>query len=264
MFADPASRRLLAFCLPSLATEYGAAFLWNVGVRHPLATLRGIWRYTSHGGIDQESGGQAPADPWSGGPGTVVGVGFCLKPLAPPCPSGRANHDCRLLDRHGTPSSERACPPCGECLIRTLAARALAASSAFYIMTSAREVLADVLLPALVYRRFSDALLTLCRFSYEPMRLALAIAGVRARFVPFESGDCRDYASWRRADLGDKPEQTCVAHGELPGLLAVLGEGVLPSRIVRSGNLYEAAPMADGQGHDRTVPCGTRVVASQS
>jgi len=107
-------------------------------------------------------------------------------------------------------------------------------------MTSARDVLFDVLLPALVHRRFSAALLTLCRFSQEPMFLALTIAGVQTRFVSFESGDCRDYVAWRRADLGDKPEQTSIADGERRRLLGVLNAGDSRPRIVRSGNIYDA------------------------
>jgi hypothetical protein len=109
-------------------------------------------------------------------------------------------------------------------------------------MTSARDVLHDLLLPALRRRRYRTALLTLCRYSFDPMRLALSICGVEASIVPFHQGDCRDFAEWRRADLGDKPEQTRFDPPSLAALTAALEAAALPSppRSFRpAGNLYE-------------------------
>ncbi|MFB3828198.1 MAG: hypothetical protein ACE15B_15625 [Bryobacteraceae bacterium] len=223
---------LLAFCLRSLYREYGSAFLVRVILAHPLETARGIARYMR--------GETAMPAPWRGGEGSLVGIGFCLKPLAPDCPSGRANHRCRLFDA----GFEGDFPQCRDCLVRAIGRQALASASAVYIMTSARDILNDVLLPALARRRFRSAVLTMCRFSFEPMRLALAICGIEARLVPFVHGDCRDYAAWRRADIGDKPEQTLLDGAGFRDLTSTLSAGaqdVPARRFERAGNIYEPA-----------------------
>jgi hypothetical protein len=109
-------------------------------------------------------------------------------------------------------------------------------------MTSAHDVLHDVLLPALLGRRFRRAVPTLCRYSFEPMRLALAICGIEARLVPFLHGDCRDYSAWRRADAGDKPERTLLDEASLVDLIGTLSGAAqhTPGRgFRRVGNLYE-------------------------
>jgi hypothetical protein len=109
-------------------------------------------------------------------------------------------------------------------------------------MTSAQDILIDVLLPALEARRFNRALLTICRFSFEPIRLALAIAGVEAQLIPFVHGDCREYAAWRRADIGDKPEQTTLEQAgirELQETLSSAAQDDSPPRFRRSAHLFE-------------------------
>jgi hypothetical protein len=134
-------------------------------------------------------------------------------------------------------------------------------------MTSAHDILHDVLLPALLHRRFRGAVLTMCRFSFEPMRLALAICGIEARLVPFQHGDCRDYSEWRRADTGDKPEQTYLDDSHLRELTATLSDaaqGAPARRFQRVGNIYEPlraalSPAAYLTNHSQfgriTVPC---------
>ena len=227
--------RLLAFCLRSLYREYGAAFLRRVVLPHPVATLRGIARF-----LRQPSAGPAA---WRGGWGSLVGVGFCLKPLSRACPAGRANHDCTLFES-GLHLGEGAWPaPCQDCLIRVIGQQALAAASTLYVMTSAQDILFDVLLPALEARRFTHAVLTICRFSFEPIRLALAIAGVEAQLIPFVHGDCREYATWRRADIGDKPEQTALEQASLMELQETLSRAAQDDpphrRFRKTGNLFE-------------------------
>lgn len=222
---------LSAFCVRSLCREYGLAFLARVIFAHPMATARGIARY-SHGPAS------APP-PWRGGEGSLVGIGFCLKPLLPACPSGRSNHRCAWFDDTGRPLAA----PCRDCLVRAMGRRALASRSAVYIMTSARDILHDVLLPAVARGRFRSAVLVMCRYSFEPMRLALAMCGIEARLFPFLQGDCRDYATWRRADTGDKPEQTALDAGtlaELTGTLAGGAQGTSALRFERAGNIYQA------------------------
>lgn len=220
--------KLLAFCLRSLYREYGVAFLRRVVFAHPVATLRGMARFSRKTGAE-------PAG-WQGGKGSLAGLGFCLKPLAPPCPSGRANHRCLYLETGAEASG------CRHCRIRDLAVSSLAGGSTVYIMTSAQDLLQDVLLPALEHGRFRSGLLTMCRYSFEPMSLALAICGVEARLIPFAHGDCRNYRAWREADLGRKPEQTVLDEDE-SRLLSHLLDGCIRTaeagRPSRNGNLYE-------------------------
>jgi hypothetical protein len=159
---------------------------------------------------------------WEGGPGSIVGVGFCLKPLDPACPSGRANHDCLFIE--GLANGNQACV---DCSVRRLGSAALKAGSAFYIMTSAQDILRDLLLPSLCRNEYTRALLALCRYSIEPFRFALTICGVDSRMAAFASGDCRDFATWRKADKGHKKEQTTLCGPTLDGMLETLAAAAL-------------------------------------
>ncbi len=233
---------LLLFCLRSLPTEYGIAFLLRVLVRHPVQAIRGAWRFLRERG---GGGAEADGDGDFGGSDRLVGAGFCLKPLDPPCVSGRANHDCRYFEQRW--HAEGATPPpcCASCEIRELGLRALRAGCDFYVMTSARDILDDLLRPALEERRYSSAALTLCRYSFEPFRLALAICELPARMVPFASGDCRDFATWRRADVGDKDERTELApehRDDLRALLERTARDPAPAAFTRRGNLFVPEP----------------------
>jgi hypothetical protein len=96
----------LVFCLRSLCKEYGVAFVRRVMLAHPLATLRGMVRF-----LRQPSSGAAG---WRGGAGSLVGVGFCLKPMAPACPSGRANHDCVFFESNLHLNEDAWPAPCRE------------------------------------------------------------------------------------------------------------------------------------------------------
>jgi hypothetical protein len=231
----PPPLSLWSFGLRSLVTEYGLAFSLRILLRHPLRSLRGLRRYLRGEGA-AELGEERASEP----PG-LVGVGFCLKPLDPPCASGRANHDCLYFERR-LHEGEHAVPSCcSGCAIRELGTRALRAGSALYVMTSARDILHDLLLPAFARRDERPALITLCRYSFEPFRLALLICGLRARLVPFASGDCRDWPSWRRADLGDKPERTQLALADQGPLVEILEAAALdapPAAFARAGNLF--------------------------
>ena len=179
---------MTAFLWHSLFRAYGWRFLWQVALPHPIRTLRavaGARRLTC-----RDNGADVPGpEPGGGALRRVVGAGFCLKPLA--CPSGRFSHDCAWLEGGGA-----AC--CGGCEIRRLGARALGEGAAFYIMTSARDILDDVYLPALRERRFTDGRFFLCRYSFQPFAAGMLAAGIRGRLVGFASGDCRDYRTWVR------------------------------------------------------------------
>jgi hypothetical protein len=62
--------------------------------------------------------------------------------------------------------------------------------------------------------------------------------------VPFVHGDCRDYPTWRNADLGKKPEQTVLDERGRQRLVAAL-EGCAKETgcraVRRNGNVYEPA-----------------------
>ena len=227
---DPGSGISLAlFSLRSLFTEYGAGFLTRVIVRYPLRTWRGLRRFRA-------SERRETPFAFSGGPDSLVGLRFCLKPTDPPCLSGRANHECRYFEEamHRDPVPLPAC--CEDCQIRLIGERALEAGSDLYIMTSAQDILRDVLMPALEGRRFDRALLALCRYSFRPFRLALHIVGIEARLFAYQDGDCRSYRDWRRADKGFKDERTRLADVDRKTLLDLLtrkngrGGGIHPFR----------------------------------
>ena len=200
---------MVSFCFHSILRPYGWRFLWRVALPHPVKTARalaGLRRLEDTGERMDVPAVGVPACSFDGTP-SLVGVGFCLKPFA--CPSGRFNHDCRCLE---VPKPERSIPACCRiCEIRSLGEAALKAGAAFYIMTSARDILYDVFVPALRDRRFTSALFLLCRYSFQPFALGMMVAGIRGSLHPFATGDCRDYRTWHRADGGIKGEQTAMS-----------------------------------------------------
>ncbi len=238
---------LLGFCLRSLWREYGIAFLLRVVMRHPLLCWTRLKDYLSRSSREQAN--ERPPDDLAahltgGNPRMVlVGLGFCLKPLDPECPSGRPNHDCAFFDRHVHGPASAVAPACRRCQIRILGLAGLRSGYRIYIMTSAKDILEDVLLPALKDRRFKAALLAICRYSFAPIAIALALVGLDARLVPFAGGDCEDYRTWRRADKGIKEDQTRLGAQEFEDCMAMMkpDSGMEHSlRISRSGNIYHA------------------------
>lgn len=214
-----------AFCLRSLFSEYGWRFAWRIAVRRPWRTLRAVREadqidVTCRGGVEVNCGTPTvrPGDTPS-----IVGAGFCLKPLSPPCPSGRANHDCLFLE--DLPASEAAdvSAPCRACAIREIGTQSLRAGSAFYVMTSARDILDDVYVPALKSRRFPSGLFVLCRYSFKPFAVGLLASGIGARLLPLGQGDCRDYRTWLLADRGIKDQQTTVDGTAMAGVADLIG-----------------------------------------
>ncbi len=203
---------MLGFCLHSLLREYGWQFFRHVALPHPVRTMRAFiasGRQDLSGGAIATSDGEP--DQSFGGPRSILGVGFCLKPLDPPCLSGRSNHDCLYLER--MLNSEASDPPacCRQCPIREMGIMALKAGAAFYVMTSAKDILMDVFVPALRTGRFSSGLFTLCRYSLRPFAVGLLASGIRGRMFSFERGDCADYGTWLLADRGIKHDQTCLS-----------------------------------------------------
>ena len=170
-----------------------------------------------------------------------------MKPMNPPCPSGRFNHDCHYLERllHSgipdTPEAPGTPDCCRQCAIREIGTMALKAGAAFYIMTSARDILLDVFAPALHEGRFSSGLFVLCRYSLRPFAVGLSASGIRGWLLPFERGDCRDYRTWLLADRGVKDEQTFISErnrrivGELLGNVANEPDAI--KKYKRRGNM---------------------------
>ena len=198
-----------AFCLQSLLREYGWQFVRRVAVPHPVKTARavrdsGTLDFSSNmTSISIEGSGQGLADARS-----IVGAGFCLKPMSPPCMSGRSNHDCHYLEQllHSGVTNVPAC--CRQCVIREIGTMTLKTGAAFYIMTSAQDILFDLFTPALNEGRFASGLFVLCRYSLRPFAVGLLASGIRGWLFPFETGDCRDYKTWLLADRGIKEERT--------------------------------------------------------
>ena len=238
------SPSLMLFCLRSLRREYGISFLRHVILRHPVQTLQGLRRYVLDKSAIEVSELEPGARPALSIPGVppkiLVGLGFCLKPVNPECPSGRANHFCDYLERswhlceHAPPTA------CRDCRIRDIGLQALNRGCALYIMTSARDILFDIMLPAMQEKRFEYAMLALCRYSFEPFRIAVSIAGLKARLFAFESGDCEDYNTWLLADRGTKHEQTCFNSEDYSEIIEFLGHYSVCGEvnIQREGNVF--------------------------
>jgi hypothetical protein len=239
---------MLAFCLHSLFREYGWRFFTRVALPHPVRTAHAVM---ASGAIDL-SGPVAAVSPDGAfrldGPRSVVGAGFCLKPIDPPCPSGRPNHDCAYLEGLGSAASD--CPAaCRQCAIRDLGLMTLQTGAAFYVMTSAKDILLDVFVPAMK-GRFSSGLFALCRYSLRPFAVGLLASGVRARLFPFEKGDCRDYRTWLLADRGVKDDRTEMAEPSRATLNRLLAESARPSppaRFSKRGNVLYAVTATEGQ-----------------
>ena len=200
------------FCLRSVFKEYGKTFLLKIAAPHPIKTLKGLRKYGQFSGENSSTvsmfSAKATETKWTGGKGSVVGIGFCAKPIEPSCVSGRANHDCAYFENHLHLSQDPKPEPCRSCLVREIGMAALSSKSDFYIMTSAIDILYDLFLPALRSNSYSRALLGLCHYSFEPFKIALCISGIEALLFPFEKGDCGDYRTWRQADKGIKLTQT--------------------------------------------------------
>ena len=197
------------FCLHSLFREYGWQFFGRIALPHPVKTAKAV---VASGKLDVSGDvtalGAEGSERVFGGAKSIVGVGFCLKPLDPPCPSGRFNHDCQFLETLPHSGSSAVPAACRSCAIREIGTLALRAGAAVYVMTSAKDILLDVFAPALDERRFTAGIFALCRYSLRPFAVGLLAGGVRGWMFPFEKGDCRDYKTWIQADRGTKEERT--------------------------------------------------------
>ena len=236
---------VLHFCLRSLWTEYGWEFIYRVLLKHPVLSWKGIRKYIRRELKTTEAGFQDWLQLGSHSDQNteriVIGLGFCLKPLALECPSGRANHSCLYLECRDTESNAEAWEACQDCVIREMGDLAMRAGFDLYIMTSARDILRDILLPALEEKRHTSAVLALCRYSFEPFQIALDLTGINGFLIEYAEGDCCDYSTWRRADKGHKIERTCLRTEDLDRLRSFLsteGEDRSFPGAQRKRNIY--------------------------
>lgn len=225
------------FGFRSLRREYARLFFWRAVLAHPAKALRGLSRYRRYVhenrrldpesrhffSIPDEAMFLQNAHARNSGP--LLGLGFCLKPYDPEvparsCPSGRANHDCLYFEQGETRSV------CAGCSIHELGRLALAKGWPVYIMTSARDIARDFMLPQINRGQFPSAVLILCPYSIQAIILPLLICGVEMMLLPYASGSCADYGQWLTADKGFKEEQTAIAAESRERLLgALIGVG---------------------------------------
>ncbi len=233
------------FCVRSLIQPYGRFFLRSVILRHPLQAISGVLRYRKRLrslqqtdivpiGIESEARFHEALFDCN----LLVGIGFCQKPVNPPCPAGRFNHQCLFLEHAGIQAMPAAC---NACPIREIATRAIPAGASIYIMTSAISIAQDVLLPNFrsPYSRF---LFAVCPYSIPPLTLAMSICGLQGLVFAFSRGDCLDYTAWLNADKGTKSEQTFLSSSTQEKLIELLDAGAPGDlsryHIEQRGNLY--------------------------
>lgn len=233
---------MLNFCLQSLFREYGWQFIRRVAVPHPVRTAKALL-YCGRRDFSGDMITTSDEKPEISlrGKRSIVGVGFCLKPMNPPCLSGRANHDCHYLEclLHSPIAETPEC--CRQCAIKEIGIMALQAHAAFYIMTSAKDVLSDVFTPAVNEGRFSSGLFVLCRYSRRPFAVGLLASGIRGWLFPLERGDCTDYKTWLLADRGVKDKQTSISEQNRRIIEKLLGnvarEPDSSKKFKRQGNI---------------------------
>ena len=260
---DTGARPLLSlfgFSARSLAQAYGRTFIRRILLRHPLAAMRGMRYYLAGRASRSEDrsllrhgAGEFLHQAATDGERLLVATGFCEKPLRTAvggrdCPAGRFNHRCVYLSSFSQGARQvRPAPTCGTCFIRVLGRAALQAGASFAVLTSARDIAHDILIPSLEEGRFARFFFAICPYSVEPMSLALLICGLEGYLTTYEHGACADYGQWLRADNGDKPERTALSSGSSVRMLQLLEQvaalrqgraAPLPSHYELRDNVY--------------------------
>jgi hypothetical protein len=241
------------FAYRSFFKEYARLFFLKAMLKHPLKTGSGLKDYhrfikskknlfsqyrkflaISDEEILQDKVAQQKTRP-------LVGLGFCLKPHDPEdnmrsCPSGRANHECLYLERGETQNV------CFDCTIYKIARESLGFGCSVYIMTSAKDIAIDFLLPQISKGSFPTAFLLLCPYSIQAILPSLFICGINAVLLAYESGYCRDYKEWRLADLGTKEDMTAISKESMGKLFSMIGQAdiheIRPRSFRREGNIF--------------------------
>ena len=193
------------FCLRSLFTKYGWLFIRHIAVHHPIRTVKALF----HARIknkDIVSVSVKNTKDLIKPDKSIVGVGFCMKPKDPACPSLDDLHGCKYFEEY---YKDAIIPePCKDCYIKKMGLAALKSRSAFYIMTSAKDILFDVFKPTIDTGKFETGAFVLCRYSFKPFFIGMHISGIKGFMFPFCAGDCRDYKTWIKADRGEKADRT--------------------------------------------------------
>jgi len=229
------SVRVWEFSFRSLPREYAWLFFLKAVLAHPIKAARGLRRYRQF--IRDQKSPAAGCVHFISIPdktvflkrarardsGPLIGLGFCLKPLDPDdplqsCPSGRPNHDCLYLERGETR------PVCAVCAIHEIGRHALDAGCPVYVMTSARDIARDFMLPQISRGLFPATVLILCPYSVRAIILPLLICGVEMLLLSYAEGSCADYEKWLKADRGVKDERTTIDRESGEKLLDLLGE----------------------------------------
>jgi len=221
------------FAYRSFFKEYARLFFLKAMLKHPLKTikrLRGYQRfikaqenlfsrYKKSLVVPDEEAFHNRTRELEERP--LLGLGFCLKPYDPKdpsrsCPSGRANHDCLYLETGRTQNI------CLGCAIYRLAKEGMNSGWSVYIMTSAKDIATDFLLPQIESDKFPAAVLLLCPYSVQAILPSLFICGIDAYLAAYDSGYCKDYKEWRLADLGSKEDRTSLSGESMEKLLNLI------------------------------------------
>ena len=241
------------FAYRSFFKEYARLFFLRAMLKHPLKTIKGMMRYHRLIGsqkdlfprykkslaIPDEETFEDRLRQQKKKP--LLGLGFCLKPYDPEdkllsCPSGRANHDCLYLETGQTQNV------CLGCAIYRIAKVGLNSGWSIYIMTSAKDIATDFLLPQTDKGLFPSAVLLLCPYSVQAILPSLLICGIDAYLMAYDSGYCKDYKEWRLADLGTKQDRTTLSKESHEKLLDLISQAdiseIPPQSFRREGNIF--------------------------
>jgi hypothetical protein len=179
------------FSLHSFFKEYARLLFLKAMLNHPGRTISGLryyqrfirsqenlfLRYQKLLAVPEEAAFvERIKDPETS---PLFGLGFCLKPYDPKdressCPAGRANHECLYLEKGQTK------PICSNCAIFKIAQKCLQTGYSVYIMTSAKDIAGDFLLPQINKGSFPIAVLLLCPYSVQAILPALFICDIKS------------------------------------------------------------------------------------
>ena len=251
------SFRIWEFSFRSLRRRYALTFLARILLRHPANAIAGVSKYRRlvRANLEQSDTTmlfEGSEDDLVSRLATarrdlLVAVGFCQKPMDPPCPAGRPNHDCIFLEELDLEeAAESVHEACLQCNVRTIGLQALRAGANMHIMTSALDIARDVMIPSTKHQLFSNAVMCLCPYSVQAIQLPLLICGIEGFLVGYSSGNCSDYEQWLRADRGIKKEITTLSASAYEKVVTLLDrlaaqreiEGVHYTRFLRRGNIY--------------------------
>jgi hypothetical protein len=241
------------FAYRSFFKEYALLFFLKAMLKHPGKTASGLKAYQrfikskenlfpqyqkSLGIPDEEIFRDKIAQQKTG---PLLGLGFCLKPhnqkdSARSCPSGHANHECVYLEKGETKNI------CLGCAVYRIAKKGVDFGCSVYIMTSAKDIAVDFLLPQINKGLFPAAILLLCPYSVQAILPSLFICGIDAYLLAYDSGYCKDYREWRLADLGIKQDRTTMSKESSEKLFGLISQTdspeIPPQSFRREGNIF--------------------------